>query len=659
MLRPRKMSYIKLTVHKNDIDNVLEYLGKQETIQFLDNGDEAEKPETGRIEKIIDRIRTCALYIGIQLPEDREIIGVPTEQEKTFTSVLLEKCEKLKESEIRAEDEKKRITETYNEANVFSNLNAPYTDIAHLSYLTLRVGRLDSVKQQTLRENLKDRAVIIPLDSNRVLAASSRKGRFALDSELKKIDFEPIAIPEGFKGIPADILNGLSQQLTRCEEELESIRAQKSAIKKDHLSDFEKIESMYITALAIEKLKTKFVATTNTYMLVGWTPEDQMEQMTKDLSSISKGRAGIRIFKPEEIADVRNGNEKVPVALKHGSFVKSFEKIVFSYGAPSYGTIDPTPMVAVFFTLLFGIMFGDVGQGFVLFLIGLLILKIKGLSKFKSYAVPLVSVGISSMIMGILNGAVFTNETLLITPTRLITQAVMGQPINRFLNILPMSEKGGSVRKMFIFFGFTISIGVILNSIGLIINIINRCIMKKYQEAFFSKTGLAGMLLFWYAVFIAVRIILGGQFEIYDFTGLFIPVFCLFFGPVIWRVIAGERPVLKHGLMTFFMEGFVEILETVSTYISNTVSFLRVGAFALSHAVLSYIVFRFSETLSGTGAVASVSALLIMILGNTIIIALEGMIVAIQVVRLQYYEFFNKFFTETGVEFMPFRFKTR
>jgi V/A-type H+-transporting ATPase subunit I len=103
----------------------------------------------------------------------------------------------------------------------------------------------------------------------------------------------------------------------------------------------------------------------------------------------------------------------------------------------------------------------------------------------------------------------------------------------------------------------------------------------------------------------------------------------------------------------------VEILETASTYISNTVSFLRVGAFALSHAVLSYIVFRFTEEIanSGIGPAGSVSALLIMIFGNLVIIVLEGMIVAIQVVRLQYYEFFNKFFTDTGAEFSPFRFR--
>jgi V/A-type H+-transporting ATPase subunit I len=86
------------------------------------------------------------------------------------------------------------------------------------------------------------------------------------------------------------------------------------------------------------------------------------------------------------------------------------------------------------------------------------------------------------------------------------------------------------------------------------------------------------------------------------------------------------------------------------------VSFLRVGAFALSHAVLSYIVFRFSEEVS-TIAAGTVISFFILVFGNIVIILLEGMIVAIQVIRLQYYEFFSKFFVETGVEFSPFRFR--
>jgi V/A-type H+-transporting ATPase subunit I len=349
--------------------------------------------------------------------------------------------------------------------------------------------------------------------------------------------------------------------------------------------------------------------------------------------------------------------------LTHGKFVKGFEGVVFSYGAPLYGTIDPTFFVALFFTLLFGIMFGDLGQGLVLFILGILCGKrIPLLSNFKKFSVPLKSVGIASMAMGLLTGSFFSNEELLAAPTRAITGFITGHPVDHILIILPLEESGGSVTKLFYFFGFTIAVGVLFNSVGLIVNIINKFSLKEYEKALFSKTGLAGAFLFWYALFIAIRFIFSlvnsSPFGIgvFDIVFLVLPVVLIFFGPALWRLLSGQRPVFAEGIMVFIMEGFVEILETVSTYVSNTVSFLRVGAFALSHAVLSFIVFRFAELVSGVTA-GTVFSLLIIIFGNLVIIILEGMIVAIQVVRLQYYEFFSKFFVETGVEFNPFRFR--
>jgi V/A-type H+-transporting ATPase subunit I len=157
----------------------------------------------------------------------------------------------------------------------------------------------------------------------------------------------------------------------------------------------------------------------------------------------------------------------------------------------------------------------------------------------------------------------------------------------------------------------------------------------------------------------ALGVIAGGPvgFAWFDIAGFGIPVLGLFFGPALWRIITKERPILEHGMMAFLMEGFVEILESASYFISNTVSFLRVGAFALSHAVLSFIVFALSDMVSGSAPIGAVFGFLVMVFGNALIILLEGLIVTIQVIRLQYYEFFSKFFTETGVEFAPFRFR--
>ncbi|MDR0457001.1 MAG: V-type ATP synthase subunit I [Treponema sp.] len=660
------MKRVQMTVLKSDINTIIEYLGRNGVMHLGETDTITESAAVVRIKELLDKLRTACEFLGLALPTEPEADSVlPGEAEEAMADRLCAAINSLKEKELAIRQEKQRIEETFGEAKAFSHLNAPFADLDQLSYLTLRVGRLDPKIQPEFKRRMGERAAIVSLDGgkgggDRILAASSRKGRFALDSELKNYAFEPIVIPKDYQGVPAELLEGLEKRIDSIAQDLEKIVDEKTRMQDENRITLRRLVSSLLMALAAEQLKSRLVSTSSIYLLSGWIPSDTIPKVAADFSRITGGRTAIRIYAPDEVPEVRDGGEKVPVSLKHGNFVRGFEGVVSSYGTPLYGSIDPTPLVAVFFTLLFGIMFGDLGQGFVLLLAGLLTGKYgpRTLAKFRNFSSPLIAVGIASMVMGMLTGEIFTSEDLLSGPTRALTAALTGNPMDRILTIIPLAEKGGSVKKLFYFFGFTVGMGVILNSVGLLINIINCCIMKKYETAFFAKTGLAGLLLFWYAIFIALRCVLGGRFERFDFAGLFIPVLCIFFGPVIWRCVARERPILEHGLMTFIMEGFVEVMETASGYISNTVSFLRVGAFALSHAILAYIVFRFTEELAHTGSPAgSISALMVLIIGNIIVIVLEGMIVAIQVVRLQYYEFFSKFFTETGVEFSPFRFR--
>jgi len=675
MIRPRKMKQIEMTVLTRDVDPVIEYLGRWGQMEFsgdtLADGGSFDSPggsagAAAHIRENLNRLRSAAVYLAVDLPDEpEEDSALPGEAEERLIGTLTTTILGLSAKENEQLGEKRKLEETITEARAFSKLNAPFSELDQLSYLTLRVGRLDPRRQEDLREDLAGRAVIIPLDdTGRVLAATSRKGRFAMDSALKKSSFTPIAIPEGYKGIPADLLTSLNDRIAVVEKELKEINARKENFRNEYSASLRKLAASCLMAQAVEELKRRLRGTRNVFVINGWVPADEVAVLVEELTRRTEGRAAIRSYNPEEMEDVVEGREKVPVALKHGSFVKGFEPVVLSYGAPLYGTLDPTPFVAFFFTLLFGIMFGDTGQGLVLLLLGFVLgskSSHKFINSFKHFSIPLKAVGITSIIMGFLTGSFFTNEHILVRPTRVVLTFFMdilhipGDPPDRILQLMPEKD---SLAKLFYFFGFTIAVGIILNSIGLFVNIVNQCSLKKYEKAFFAKTGIAGLLLFWYALFIAVRIILGGRFEMYDYAGLFVPVLLIFFGPIIWRLISGARPVLEHGLMVFIIEGFVELLESISGYISNTVSFLRVGAFALSHAVLSFIVFTLSSMVQHL-AVGPLLSLVILILGNAIIILLEGMIVAIQVVRLQYYEFFSKFFTETGKVFAPFRFRKK
>ena len=327
--------------------------------------------------------------------------------------------------------------------------------------------------------------------------------------------------------------------------------------------------------------------------------------------------------------------------------------MIFSYGSPVYGTIDPTPFVAFFFTLLFGIMFGDLGQGLVFVIVGILLTKhwIPFFKSWHKFGPIFIAIGCSSSIMGLLTGEFFCNEHILEPVGKFLTGLFVGKE-NAFAPILHMMPSADTVENMFMFFLFTIGVGFVINSVGLIINIINNFILKQYGKAIFGKTGICGTLFFWYVIVMVIRIFaFGASIAIYDWIVIGITLLGVFFAEPLERLVEGHKPVFENGLFSALIQGVVELLEVISSYLSNSVSFLRVGAFALAHAVLSYIIFTMSNLIP-----IFIGKLAVLIIGNAIVIVLEGMIVAIQVIRLQYYEFFSKFFTETGKEFIPFKF---
>ena len=252
--------------------------------------------------------------------------------------------------------------------------------------------------------------------------------------------------------------------------------------------------------------------------------------------------------------------------------------------------------------------------------------------------------------MGILTGEFFANETIL-EPFSLWVTGLFGTPHAPILHMMPSSDPS-SITRMFAFFGFTIGVGFLINTCGLIINISNQMSLKRWGKAFFGKTGISGAVFFWYVVAFALRVAFFKHVpQAYDYVIIIGTLLISAFGEPLERLVEKESPVLENGLLSAIIGAVVEIIEIVSSYLSNTVSFVRVGAFALAHAVLGYIINSLVEITPGAGGIA------VSIVGNAIVVVLEGMIVAIQVVRLQYYEFFSKFFSETGREFKPFRFE--
>lgn len=672
------MKQVEITVLERDIENVITFLGRRGELQF--SYTEApkrnlsdEERETGRKrDECSGHIKTCARFLEIDLPKEPGESARPAgEAEEAALAPIWTAVSALEGEEYNLKLEKERIEDNLRSLAGFEDLPEDLAERDSLSFLNLKIGRLAPEKQEEVRKNLGNRAVIVPLGTggDEVLVASSKKGRFAMDSELKKQEFAQTDLPKNLQATPSETVNQLRVRYAAIPEELNRVRERKNVYRETFGASLRSLAASYLMADVIADIKNRLVATQNARMLSGWLPDRSVSRFVSDLDMLTEGRIAVICRDPWEAPGVIEGREKIPVKLKHGRFARGFQPLVFSYGAPLYGTIDPTSITAFFFTLLFAIMFGDVGQGFVLLLLGLIAgnPKIGLLAKQRHFASPLKAIGIASMFTGLLYGSVFSNEELLHVPTELFTGWLSGtspgralgiEPSHTILNLMPHADNMG---KIFAFFGCTVAIGVLLNSLGLIINIMNKCSLHKWEAAFFSKTGLAGLAFFWYAVSIAVRaVIRKGKFDFsaVDAAGLVVPILFIVFGHLIMRIASGKRPLFEEGLFAFIMEGIVEILETLSSYISNTVSFLRVGAFALSHAVLSFIIWTMADKV-GAAPLGSLWGAIIIVFGNAVIILLEGMIVAIQVTRLQYYEFFSKFFTETGTPWSPFRFNQR
>ena len=657
MARTTAMRLVELMVLKEDIHAVLKYLGELGEFQFQQDltGASASSGEhlnpDGAIFSRLEQVRT-ALDIP-DLTEYKEKLSVPSTEDESEAVKIIDSVEELHKKEVEASEMLRRVTSDYSEAQAFSNLKVSYSELESLSFLTLRIGKIDPAKFDALKEKVGARATIVKLgdDGSRILAASSKKARFALDADLKEFGFVELSVPKDFKGIPEDVLISLKNKKTEAVQRLSEIQEERKNFAETHKKELLHLLQVYSVGSQIHAVEGNLESTEFVYRITGWIPAYESRQVMKDLDELTKGHTGIREFLPHEVESVASGQEKVPVQLKHGKLISSFERLIFSYGSPLYGTVDPTPFVAIFFTVLFGIMFGDAGQGFVFLILGILMAcKVVKLAGWEKFALVFISIGVSSTIMGLLTGEFFANATVLVPFSRWVT-GLFGTPRDTILELMP-SGNPESIKRMFMFFGFTIAVGFVINTCGIIINIINQFALGKKGKAVFGKTGLTGAIFFWYVIVFAVRVALFGHSPaFYDWIVMGVSLFLTAFGEPFERLVDGERPVLENGLFSAVIAAIVEIIEVISSYLSNTVSFLRVGAFALAHAVLGYIIEMMVEIVPPAGGI------LVSIIGNGIVIVLEGMIVAIQVVRLQYYEFFSKFFSETGREFKPFRFE--
>jgi V/A-type H+-transporting ATPase subunit I len=652
MLTPERMHQINVVVFETEVDSVAKTivkLGMLHLVQLDDQEPWAESLqsyEAAQIRSKVDglRLRTSSLMKDLRIkalslePRDDRLTDVSRgdmdEMEREISSLesaVEGLLAKRKELEVRLE----RLQGILNEVSPLAVLGMP-SDGAAYSFLEIHYGQVSPENLEYIREKIAPLAAVVLELAHRdgkvvVLLIGLKTDRLKLKRILREATFEEIEVPEEARKETGDVTVELGSKIQELRSQVEEVDEEIQHVRSNNAASITEYHRSLQVASLLLKVKYYLKKTRKTYIFSGWVPSDKKREVEGEIMRAARGRAIIEVVPPEEIAGVRTGKVKVPVLLRHPGFFRPFEMLVSSYGLPEYTFIDPTIFVAVSFLVMFGMMFGDIGHGAILMALGWLLGFRKGGAKGAAMQIGRLAFycGASSIVFGFLFGSIFGLEELI-----------------PHLWIKPMHD-------VLYFFKVAVYFGIVMISLGIVFNIINAVRAKNIKAGLFDQAGLVSAIMYWGGVG-AVSVFLSNKpiplkLIIY---GIGIPMLLLFLKEPIAALIGRRRVVFEKGLMTYLMETVIEVIEIITGYLANTVSFIRVAAFSLAHVGLFIAVFSLVDMVKEKSAGIIYSAL-ILILGNAVIIALEGLVVTIQAIRLEYYEFFGKFFVGGGTAYKP------
>lgn len=474
--------------------------------------------------------------------------------------------------------------------------------------------------------------------SSVVWLTGSQSNSDILDRAARSAYLNPFAFTSVHNGTPAEIIKSLNADIATINAQVEKQKVVTDQLNKTYQKELQgllwDIRSSRMLADAMARYgKLKF-----TYLIVGWVPTAAVPDLA---ASLKKASPNIIIdstpFKPG------HSSNNVPVHLRNPGLLGKFEMLINTYSKPRYEEVDPTFLVAFTFPLLFGAMFGDSGQGVILALFGWLIAskKVAALRSMASLG-PLIAVcGISSIVFGLIYGSFFGKEGAenpLTHAFPFLEKLVLIEPLHNAIVIL----------------GIAVGVGAVVLSVGFLLNIYNAIRAQDMPRLLFDHRGLVGLVLYWSMIGLAASFVPGFPIPtiVFAITGV-IGMIGVIFSEVFKHMMEGHHPLIEGGIGMFAIQAGVELFEVIISLFSNTLSFARLGGFALAHAGLSLAVYVIADLLGKAPGVGFILYWIVAILGNLFIIGFEGMIVGIQTMRLHYYEFFSKFFTGGGASYEP------
>jgi V/A-type H+-transporting ATPase subunit I len=637
-----KMSFISITGPQNDIDRVINtYIARHEihlenTLEeFKDAAELIPYSETNPYKdalRIADELKELAAGSTAKAPVD----AMTVDDAIAYVEATRPRFTQLADEIGELNKQKQQLQDNYDKVAPFKGLQYDVKKILGFSYVRFRFGRVPKQYWTPFVTYAEEDPAMIyvecAVDDDYVWivyfvpAAEHDK----VDAVYASLHFEKTFIPEDYNGTPTQVCSHLLGELDNTDTKLREVTSQQNQlINEEGAAIAEAWERISTASANFDVRKTAALTKEHGnvfYIICGWMPANEAKAFIAE----TQGDPDVVVLseRPDQ-----SHTANPPTKLKNLWIAKPFEMFVRMYGLPAYGESDPTPFIALTYAFIFGAMFGDVGQGLLLLIGGGLLYHFK--------KIPLAGIlsraGLFSTIFGFLFGSFFGYEDIL--------PALWLRPKEKTITIPVI----GTLNTVLV---VAVAFGMFMIIVSMILNIKNRFHEKEYEEAILGTNGIAGFVFYASLVLIIVLLMTGHAMPagIVLVIMFGVPLLLIVLKEPICNAIKHKSEIVPGGKGMFAVQSFFELFEILLSYFSNTISFVRVGAFAISHAAMMEVVLM----LGGYTEASPHANLIVVIIGNLIVCGLEGLVVGIQVLRLEYYEMFSRFYKGTGHEFVPY-----